>query len=136
MCNNATIISQLNLIVYLIHYSTSQTHKKISHVTSCRESGLNPIWLKNPLANVTSKLVFGDNKFGEVKTSNLLTGATQSDCKLPCTTVAAKTRPLMSLVGSPSELENMVDLIQSSSMKVTETKIISTSVSKSLAELV
>ena len=92
--------------------------------------------MKNPLANVTSKLVFGEDEYGEVRSSNLLTGATQSDCKLPCTTVAAKTRHLMSLMGSSSELENVVDLIQSNSIKVTETKIISTPVSESLSELV
>ena len=42
----------------------------------------------------------------------------------------------MSLMGSSSELENVVDLIQSNSIKVTETKIISTPVSESLSELV
>ena len=85
---------------------------------------------------MTSKFVFGEDNFEEVRSSNLLTGATQSDCKLPCTSVAAKTRHLMSLMGSSSELENVVDLIQSNSIKVTETKIISTPVSESLAELV
>ena len=59
---------------------------------SCRKYGLNPMWLPRKDEEITiNKIVEGGEHTHSLLT-NVVTGVTNSDCKLPCSTLSVSTR--------------------------------------------
>ena len=69
-----------------------------------------------------------------LKFSNIISGATQSNCSLPCTNIKAETRHNQRITISSSS--HFVDLIPSEVIEVTQTRLLSKTLSQSLSELV
>ena len=95
-------------------------------------AGLNPFWLKDPTRNVSSAVYKNQDEF--LKFSNIISGATQSNCSLPCTNIKAETRHNQRI--TISSASHFVDLIPSEVIEVTQTRLLSKTVSQSLSELV
>ena len=95
-------------------------------------AGLNPFWLKDPTRNVSSAVYLSQEGF--LKFSNIISGATQSNCSLPWTNIKAETRHNQRI--QISSASNFVDLIPSEVIEVTQTRLLSKTLSQSLSELV
>ena len=68
-----------------------------------------------------------------MRTDNIVVGATKSDCKLPCTTYSYTTRRVVKAV---KQNYNFIDFIPSEKIEVTETRLMKTTFTEGLAELV
>ena len=99
-----------------------------------RRANLNPIWLKDPSRNVSSAEIKQENEY--LFLSNLLTGSTQSNCSLPCTTFKAETKLIQKETYGEMVHYNWVDFVPSGRIEVTQTKYMNSTLSQYMAEMV
>ena len=99
-----------------------------------RMENLNPLWLRDYSKNV-SKAEIKEKDFSR-KLADLLTGSTQSNCRLPCTTLKAETKLLQSVTFGPSVKNNWVEIVPLERIEVTQTKYMNSTLSQYLASLV
>ena len=87
--------------------------------------------MKDPSRNVSSSVIKDEDEYFPL--ANIITGATQSDCRLPCTTIKTETKHIQQ-VGF--EHNSMLDLVPSERIDVTETKFVTKTLAQYMSELV
>ena len=102
-------------------------------IVSLRKFDLNPFWTKNNNEK-TSSFVVVNKSF---RADNVILGATQSNCKLPCTTHSYTTKEIMKIVKKEQDKPlNWIDLIPSDKIEVIDTRTVIKTFTEYLAELV
>ena len=107
---------------------------EIINVKFYRRANLNSLWLRDNSKNVSEAEVKQENDYKYF--SNLLTGSTQSDCRLPCASLKAETKFIQSVIYGQLVKYNWVDFVPSDRIEVTQTKYMSSTLSQYLANLV
>ena len=94
---------------------SSSHHKNLTGAFTVilRKYDLNPFWTKENNTE-TSSLVVVNRSF---RADNVILGATQSNCKLPCTTHSYTTKQIMKIVMKDQDL-NWIDLMPSDKIEV------------------
>ena len=92
---------------------------------------MNPFWTKNNNEKTSSFVIVN----GSFRADNVILGATQSNCKLPCTTYSYTTKEIMKIVTKNKGL-NWIDLITSDKIEVIDTRTVIKTFTEYLAELV
>ena len=92
---------------------------------------MNPFWTKNNNEKTSSFVIVN----GSFRADNVILGATQSNCKLPCTTYSYTTKEIMKIVMKDKGL-NWIDLIPSDTIEVSDTRTVIRTFTEYLAELV
>ena len=88
--------------------------------------------MKDPSKNVSSSVIKHEDEYFPL--ANIITGATQSDCRLPCTTIKTETK-FIQQVGFAHNI-SILDLVPSDRIDVTETKFVTKTLAQYMSELV
>ena len=96
-----------------------------------RKFDLNPFWTKENNAETSSFTNVNESFRGD----NVILGATQSNCKLPCTTHSYTTKKIMKIVMKDQGL-NWIDLMPSDKIEVLYTRTVNKTFTEYLADLV
>ena len=92
---------------------------------------MNPFWTKENNVETSSFINVNESFRGD----NVILGATQSNCKLPCTTHSYTTKKIMKIVMKDQGL-NWIDLMPSDKIDVVYTRTVNKTFTEYLADLV
>ena len=87
--------------------------------------------MKDPSKNVSSSVIKHEDEYFPL--ANIITGATQSDCRLPCTSIKTETKFIQEVGDTHNSI---LDLVPSDRIDVTETKFVTKTLAQYMSELV